>query len=106
MYLQLRGLCSKSYIDQFYVPRNKPLSGALHHLGLMSSLVTYDEEAVSWRLLEATHNTSALAEAPLASYVLGAHEWLIERDNPLYSPKGAPYRQGHSWDVQTDRVSY
>ena len=102
MYLQLRGLCSKSYIDQFYVPRNKPLSGALQHIGLMSSLVTYDEAAVSWRLLEVTHNTTALAEAPLASYVLGAHEWLIEGDNPVCSPKGAPYRQGCLWDLQSD----
>ena len=93
MYLQLRGLCARSHIDQFYVPRNKKLSGALYFIGLMSSLVQYDEQTVAWHLLEATHNTTAVSEAPLASYVLGSHEWLIERDNPVCSPKGAAYRR-------------
>ena len=70
MYLQLRGLCPVSNIDQFYVPRynvtldvycvdivhtltrNKKRSGAVELLGLMTSTIGYDTAKVSWTLTE------------------------------------------------------
>ena len=33
MYLQLRGLCPNSNIDQFYIPRNQKGTGSLRLLG-------------------------------------------------------------------------
>ena len=91
MYLQLRGLCPKSNIDQFYVPRNKERSGAVLLIGLDTTIIDYDKETISWTLLENSQNTTAVTDAPLASFVLGSHEWMIENDNVECSKKGKPY---------------
>ena len=93
MYLQLRGLCPDSNIDRFYVPRNKRRSGAVILHGLDISSIEYDKESLSWILTEHNHNTSAVSNAPLASYVLGSHEWLIESDDVECSTKGEAYRR-------------
>ena len=93
MYLQLRGLCPDSNIDRFYVPRNKIRSGAVILHGLDTTSIEYDKESLSWKLTEHNQNTTAVANAPLASYVLGTHEWLIENDEIECSPKGEPYRR-------------
>ena len=52
MYLQLRGLCPDSNIDQFYVPRNKKKSGAVELLGLMTTTIGYNKQSVSWTLYD------------------------------------------------------
>ena len=91
MYLQLRGLCLKSTIDRFYVPRNKERSGAVLLIGLDTTIIDYDKESISWTLQQHSQNTTAVTDAPLASFVLGSHEWLIENDNVECSKKGAPY---------------
>ena len=91
MYLQLRGLCPNSHIDRFYVPRNKERSGAVLLLGLDTTSIEYDEQLVSWKMMQHFHNTTALTDAPLSSYVLGSHEWLIENDNVECSIRGKPY---------------
>ena len=93
MYLELRGLCPDSNIDRFYVPRNKMRSGAVILHGLDTTSIEYDKESLSWKLTEHNHNTTAVANAPLATYVLGSHEWLIENDEIECSPKGEPYRR-------------
>ena len=80
MYLQLRGLCPDSTIDQFYVPKNKRRSGAVMFLGLHTTTMEYDTEKMVWKLVEHYQNVTATANAPLASYVLGTHEWLIQND--------------------------
>ena len=91
MYLQLRGLCPESRLERFYVPRNMPWSGLPVMVGLKSSIIQYSKEALAWQLVEQTHNTTALAEAPFPSYGLGAHSWLIQGDNPTCSSKGGPH---------------
>ena len=51
-------------------------------------MIEYDEEEMSWKLIELSQNTVALTDAPLGSYVLGSHEWQIENDNVKCSSKG------------------
>ena len=93
MYLQLRGLCPSSNIDRFYVPRNKKRSGAVQLLGLDTTIIEYNKNKLSWAMMEYSQNTTSLIIAPLASYVLGSHEWLIENDNEKCSTKGEAYKR-------------
>ena len=81
MNLQLRGLCPASNIDRFYAPRNKKKSGAVLLLGLDTSIIEYENGNEKWKITEYSHNTTAITDAALASYVLGSHNWLIENDN-------------------------
>ena len=92
MYLQLRGLCPDSYIDTIYVPRNKRRSGAVMLIGQETTIIEYSKEEVAWQLTEHFHNTTALIDAPLETYVLGSHEWLIQNDHVKCSTKGKPYK--------------
>ena len=80
MYLQLRGLCPDSGIDRFFVPRNKKMSGAVLLLGLHTTTIEYDTVNMIWKLVEHAQNITATTNAPLASYVLGSHEWMVEND--------------------------
>ena len=73
------------------MPRNMRWSGLPVMVGLRSGLLQYSKEALAWQLVEQTHNTTALAEAPFPSYALGAHPWLIQGDNPTCSSKGGPH---------------
>ena len=94
MYLQLRGLCPDSRIDRFYIPRNKKKSGAVQLLGFDTTIIEYDKANFIWILnsTTATHNTSAISEAPLDSYVLGSHKWTIDNDVMGCSSKGEAYQ--------------
>ena len=80
MYLQLRGLCPESSIDRFYVPRNKKRSGAVMLLGLDTTTIEYDTKNMVWKLMEHSQNVTATTNAPLASYVIGAKEWMVQND--------------------------
>ena len=80
MYLQLRGLCPDSGIDRFFVPRNKKRSGSVLLLGLHTTTIEYDTVNMNWKLVEHAQNITATTNAPLASYVLGSHEWMVEND--------------------------
>ena len=80
MYLQLRGLCPDSGIDRFFVPRNKKRSGSVLLLGLHTTTIEYDTVNMIWKLVEHAQNITATTNAPLASYVLGSHEWMVEND--------------------------
>ena len=93
MYLLLRGLCPDSNIDQFYVPRNKPRSGKVNLLGFTNTVIEYEGEMLGWklRIKGIFENTTARSKAPLSSYVLGTHEWLIEGDNAACSTMGEAY---------------
>ena len=92
MYLQLRGLCPDSNIDNFYVPKNKRDSGVVLLIGLNTCEIEYDKETLSWILTDHSQNTTAVSNAPLDSYALGSHTWSIENDYQACSPKGEPYR--------------
>ena len=93
MYLQLRGLCPDSYIDQLYVPRNKPRGNKLQLIGFKNSIIEHAGVNVGWKLKVNgfLQNTTAITESPLESYVLGTHQWNIEEDNLKCSNKGEPY---------------
>ena len=91
MVLQLRGLCPDSNIDRFYVPNN--MKGSLQLLGLGKSIIEYDRRRMAWTLKEFDHNTSALIDIALETYVLGSHEWHIENDNIACSSiKGGSFK--------------
>ena len=93
MYLQLRGLCPVTNIDQAYIPRNKPRSGKVNLLGFRNTIIEYHGEKMGWKLKVhgILQNTTAHSNAPLASFVLGKHEWHIEEDKFECSDKGEPY---------------
>ena len=93
MYLQLRGLCSHSNIDRFYVPRNVRRSGAVQLLGLDTSNIDFDKEMSLWKLTEHSANTSAVTSALQDTFALGSHEWLIKNDNTRCSTNGEPYKR-------------
>ena len=60
-------------------------------IGLGTTIIDYDKESISWKLLQYSQNTTAVTDAPMASFVMGSHEWLIENDNIECSKKGKPY---------------
>ena len=91
MYLQLRGLCPESNINRLYIPRNKKQSGAVDLISLRTTMIEYDKDKLSWKLTEHYKSTTAVTNAPLASYALGAHEWLIANDSLECSNQGEPY---------------
>ena len=108
MYLQLRGLCPSSTIDQFYVPRNKKRVGSViligkyrlskicmfhQSLGFKNTIIEYVKANFSWKMnvYGAARNTTASSESSYTSYLLGSHNWLIENDDIDCSPKGESY---------------
>ena len=76
MYLQLRGLCPDSYIDQLYVPRNKPRGNKLQLIGFKNSIIEHAGVNVGWKLKVNgfLQNTTAITESLQESYVLGTHQ--------------------------------
>ena len=91
MYVQLRGLCPDSYIDQVYIPRNRPKSGNVDLLGFKNTIIKYEGSQLGWKMWSDVQNTTAHSKAPLASFVLGKHEWAIKGDNMECSESGEPY---------------
>ena len=93
MYLQLRGLCPDSNIDQFYVPRNIPRTNKVQLIGFKNTIIEYEGPDIGWKLKVngLMQNTTGITESPLESYVLGAHHWHIKEDKFECSKKGEPY---------------
>ena len=93
MYLKLRGLCPDSNIDRDYIPRNRPRSGSVDLLGFKTTVITYEGSKLGWKLkvFGMLDKTIARSNAPLSSYVLGTHEWVIEDDNVECTSMGANY---------------
>ena len=46
---------------------------------------------MGWKLKSDVQNTTAHSKAPLKSFVLGKHEWVITGDNMECSESGEPY---------------
>ena len=93
MYLHLRGLCPGSFLDRYYVPQNKKRSGSFQLIGFKTTVIEYEKETFSWRLMDHSQNTSAVSKASQASYVLGSHRWTIAGDSNDCSPNGEPYQR-------------
>ena len=98
VYLKLRGLCSHTNIDQFWVPRNSRgelvLYGIIRleiikkkHLFFIhfaSSEIKYDYEENMWRMTVdgKREKTTAISRNSLSSVLLGKSSWIVEKDNP------------------------
>ena len=93
MYLHLRGLCPGSFLDRYYVPQNKKRSGSFQLIGFKTTVIEYEKDTFSWRLLEHSQNTTAVSKASQATYVLGSHQWTIAGDSNDCSPNGEPYHR-------------
>lgn len=63
------------------------------NLGLDKSSIEYDKGSLSWKLTEHQRNTTAVTDAPLSTYVMGTHEWIIENDKVACSTKGESYKR-------------
>ena len=93
MYLQMRGLCPDSNIDQYYVPQNKKKHGAFMLIGLKNTVIEFMPEESVWKLavFGKSQKTSATTDSSKFSYVLGSNTWTIEEDNKGCSVRGQPY---------------
>ena len=86
--LTLRGLCSDSHIDQFYLARNDPLTGFLYYYGTHKTIAQFDGK--KWKMLTAFFNTSASTDAKPNTFILGKHSWSIGGDSEECH-SGQPY---------------
>ena len=86
--LTLRGLCSDSHIDQFYLARNDPLTGFLYYYGTHKTIAQFDGK--KWKMLTAFFNTSASTDAKPNTFILGKHSWSIGGDSEECH-SGKPY---------------
>ena len=62
-------------------------------LGLDRTIIEYDTKEMLWKLTEQSKGTIGSTEAPLESYVMGAHDWVVENDNVKCSRKGETYHR-------------
>ena len=93
IYLRMRGRCKSSYIDEYYVPGNKPNHGATVYNGFRSTVIERSIEESVWKLKineMAVANTTAESRASYKSFILGTHKWTISNDNSDCN-SGAPY---------------
>ena len=78
-YLHLRGLCSSSYLDTFYIPRtNMDDVRQLQYVGAEGTIISYDDESKQWSLN--FKGTTGYSKSSKLSYILGKHNWTIEND--------------------------
>ena len=62
------------------MPRNKKRSGAVFLQCLHTTTIEYDTKNMVWKLKEHSKNVTATTDAPLASYVMGAQQWMVQND--------------------------
>ena len=81
--LKLRGLCPKSNIDTYYIPKNDEASGQINYFGLTRTKVFYNEDQLKWNMdvLGKKEPTYATNKASKLSFLLGAHTWTIDKDS-------------------------
>ena len=91
IYLTLRGLCPKTNIDTYWVPRNDNTS-KLMYVGIFSSQISFNYSANLWELsvVGKLERTVGTAETGLDSLLLGRTRWLVETDTPACN-NGKPY---------------
>ena len=82
-YLKLRGLCSKSNLDDTYVPYNPQNGGKMVYIGLYGTKIEYHQESFSWiakRQRDSQTITKAITRISENSLLLGSFEWMIYND--------------------------
>ena len=86
-YLKLRGLCSKSNLDNTYVPYNPQNGGKLIYIGLYGTIIEYHRESSAWIAKTKSQRdsqtmTTAIARISESSLLLGSYEWTVYNDTP------------------------
>ena len=83
VYLKLRGLCSNSNIDPYYVISNDKSTTETVLYGIQSTTIDFDFLGNRWQLkvVGRAENTSGASAALHVSFLLGQHQWKIENDN-------------------------
>ena len=88
-YLELKGRCPGSSIDDFYKPMNNLTdSRELIFQGLDDTLIRYNKEENMWKLKVGDSNVTGFSKATYASehtsihatFALGKHNWTIQGD--------------------------
>ena len=80
-YLRLRGLCSKSSVqDTLYQPMNSLTDFTrLTLVGLRTS-IEFDDKEMTWTLSDKESNVTGISGASHKSFTLGRHNWTIRED--------------------------
>ena len=93
MYMQMRGLCEDSNIDQYYVPQNIKGEGSFILVGLKNTVIEFKPLESVWKLtvFGTSQNTSVSADSSKTSYLLGSHTWTIKEDYKECSVRVKPY---------------
>ena len=71
--LSLRGQCSHSNIDRYFVPDF--LAGELSYHGHLGGRIWYEREELVWVISVRNRTTRAISQATLNSLALGEHTW-------------------------------
>ena len=89
--LKLRGLCTSSSIDPFFLPMSLRADATQFvYVGNKGSRISYDESQKGWLLEIANVETGAKSSSKLGSYLLGRHNWMISNDS-FDCNEGKPY---------------
>ena len=76
--LRIRGLCKDSKIDTLYTL--KRLDGRTVFMGLTGTIIKFLPTTSEWRLYVSMENTIGWTSAEETSFILGRHDWNIEKD--------------------------
>ena len=88
--LRMRGLCTESNIDTHFTL--KTLNGSVAFMGLTGTVIKFlhTSRISKWKIAINLEQTNATTSAAETSFVLGRHEWFIEKDSPECHD-GEPY---------------
>ena len=77
--LSLRGQCSHSNMDRYFVPDFT--RGQLAYHGHLGGKIEYDSGSLTWVLTVRNKTTWAESQASLNSLALGEHSWKVYEEN-------------------------
>ena len=78
-FLLLRGLCKDSHLDQLYLPRNERVQRTITYYGTVRSTAMFN--GTFWQMKTAFFKTTAVSDAPDASFMLGKYNWTVKGDS-------------------------
>ena len=77
--LSLRGQCSHSNLDRYFVPDFS--RGQLAYHGHLGGKIEYEPGSLAWVLTVRNKTTRAVSQATLQSLALGEHVWQLYEEN-------------------------
>ena len=80
-YLTLRGLCTDSNIDRYWVTSN--FKAELLYFGIQNTEIWYDYSHKHWQMRTTgkPELTAGVSDSSFHSFLLGKSSWYIEKDN-------------------------